>query len=85
MSHYDGTPVTDGGAVTVVNTIMHRSGQSDASASGPQSHPVLNGIAQFELFLGVNAHSFTLTVSVVVWSYKDRKNAKSESAVLCRK
>ncbi|XP_005101040.1 CD109 antigen [Aplysia californica] len=63
VSRYDGTPVTDGGAVTIVQTVMTSAGNSDASASGPQTHPVLHGIAEFELFLGVHAHSFTLTAS----------------------
>ena len=56
--------MADGGAVTIGPNVITSSGTALADGTtSKQTHPVLGGIAEFELFLGSHAHSFTLTVS----------------------
>lgn len=63
VSQYDGKPVSDGGSVTLVPTIGSSSGQVQQSANSPQTRPVVNGIAEFDLTLGFYVTRFSLTAT----------------------
>ncbi|GFO11264.1 Cd109 antigen-like isoform x3, partial [Plakobranchus ocellatus] len=62
VSQYDGKPVLDGGAVTVVPTIMV-SGDDNTPAGNPLTSPVINGIAYFEIQLSLNTKQFQLSIN----------------------
>ncbi|XP_059162064.1 alpha-2-macroglobulin-like [Physella acuta] len=63
VSQYDGRPVTNGGSVTIVPTVSSMGSQLDMSANSPQTRTVIDGIAQFDLFLGFHVTRFSITAS----------------------
>ncbi|GFS03933.1 macroglobulin complement-related 2 [Elysia marginata] len=72
VSQYDGKPVVDGGAVTVVPTIVV-SGAENTPAGTPLTSPVIGGIAHFEVQLSPNTQRFDMTAT-----YKDPREAMQE-------
>ncbi|KAH9502244.1 hypothetical protein Btru_070510 [Bulinus truncatus] len=72
VSHFDGRPVSNGGSVTLAPTIASQSSQTQKSENSPQTSPVINGIAQFQIALGFHVTRFSLSAT-----YHDPREALS--------